>query len=157
MKLKDWLNIRVQISPFPNKEIFNEFDIIINVSDEFNHSHLIEAMKLQKEYYWFPMNEFGNDMGLNSIYASLTTLYRAELEDKKVLLHCHGGINRSQTVMDAYYFMRTGKHRPAIKISKEVEKMFAEYASTEENRKNCLQNNCDHGRLPAIRKMELSK
>jgi len=55
------------------------------------------------------MNECRKDVGLNSIYGAMCILFLAEREDKYVYLHCHAGINRSQCVKAAYYFMRTGE------------------------------------------------
>lgn len=109
----DWFNSRVVIGryPMPTEIEKFEFDYVINVSDEYIDSCMKAAMKSGKRYFWFPLNECRGDMGLNSIYGALQILYIAEQQNAKVYLHCHAGVNRSQTVGDAYFFMRTGTHR----------------------------------------------
>ena len=110
IKFKDWYDKKLIVSRFPMPtEILNsDFDIYINVSDEYIESCYLSAIKSGKMYFWFPMNECTNDIGLNSIYASMQILKNAEDNNKKVYLHCHAGVNRSPTVKECYYLMRTG-------------------------------------------------
>ena len=82
------------------------------------------------------MNECSSEIGLNSIYSALTILWNAEHSKSKVYLHCHAGINRSQTIGDAYYFMRTKTHRQRP------------------NKNNRLIENIEQGCLPAKNKIE---
>lgn len=113
MNFKDWFDKKLIVAPFPTEkqmeEIYQDVDIIINMSDEFYFDYVMKIQKT-KSYFWFPMNERRRDIGLNSIFGALNVIYDAELRNKKVLLHCHSGRNRSRMTMNAYYFIRTGEH-----------------------------------------------
>ena len=113
IKFKDWFENRLTVGPFPYRQNPNfepsNYDIVINVSDEWyinTEMHLREAFL---SVYWFPMNEQKRDIGLNSIFGAMVILRFAEQRNLRVYLHCHSGVNRSRIVQAAYYFMRTGK------------------------------------------------
>lgn len=113
MKFKEWFDKKLVVGAYPimNNPHFdpNEWDYCINVSDE--HYFNIEEVINEKgcKTYWFPMNERRKDNGVNSIYGSMIILYYAEQNKKRVYLHCHAGIHRSQLVRCCYYFLRTGQ------------------------------------------------
>lgn len=86
------------------------FDLIINVSDNPMWPNVTAYAQLGVQYFWFPMGDCV-ELGLQSIYGALLVLHQAELQGKKVLLHCAAAVSRSQTVWDCYVFMRTGVHR----------------------------------------------
>lgn len=159
----NWFDYKLKVDryPLPSEIIESDYNYIINVSDEYIPSCLDAANKSNIKYFWFPINECTSDMGLNSIYAAMQILYEAELENNKVLLHCHVGANRSPMIADCYYFMRTGKHRPKKKISKKLKedfnKMFGkpkDYISEIDNM-NYLEMNCYTKHLPPLEKMEI--
>lgn len=107
-------------------------------------------------YFWFPMDEFSSDIGLNSLFGALQILWIAEMSNKSVILHCHAGANRSPTVMEAYYFMRTKKHL-IVEDSKEDVELFKQIFPNNDPDKwknNRLLDNIDNGYLPALNKME---
>jgi hypothetical protein len=155
-KFADWFdnNLKVSRFPMPNEIERSEYDYIINVSDEYIPSCHIAAMASNKKYFWFPMNEISGDMGINSIYGALQILSIAEEENAKVYLHCHAGANRSPTVADAYFFMRTGKHREVRKV--DGIKINFELSKGEESKSsnNRILNNINNGNLPAKNIME---
>lgn len=136
MKFKEWFDNKLIVNRFPTPKECETMsaDIIINVSDEYIEGCYESAVNSGKRYYWFPMGECVSDMGINSIYAALQILYKAEENNKKVYLHCHAGVNRSPTVADCYHFMRTGNHS--------------------EGKRNRLIENVNYGHLPAIKLME---
>lgn len=107
MKFKDWYDRKLKVGAFPyvNNQNFNsdDYDVIINVSDEFYPSHKIN------NNFWFPMNEAKKDIGLNSIYGAMVILHFAEKNNMRVYLHCHAGVNRSKVIQACYFYMRTGK------------------------------------------------
>lgn len=113
-KFIDWFEQNLEVGAFPylQNTLFNPslYNIIINVSDEWYNS-VHRDLKLIKELsiFWFPMNEVKRDIGLNSIYGAMNILYSAEMNNQRVYLHCHAGVNRSQIVRAAYYYMRTGE------------------------------------------------
>lgn len=145
---KKWFteNLRVTRFPTPEEITKSDFDYIINVSDEFKPDCHLAATKCGKKYFWFPMNECTDNIGVNSIYGALQILWIAEKENAKVNLHCHAGVNRSVTVSEAYYFMRTGEHKLATS-------KFPHFQCEDFYRQNRLQGNCGRG-LPSIIKME---
>lgn len=133
----DWFNQNLKVSRYPVPKECKEmnFDYIINVSDEFIDSCMEMALKGGKRYFWFPLNECTSDIGINSIYGALQILYQAEKKNKKVYLHCHAGSNRSPTVAECYYKMRTGRYM---------------------GKKNArVLDNIESGHLPSIRKMNI--
>lgn len=136
VKFKDWFSNKLIVSrfPLPSEIEKSDCDIFINVSDEYISSCHITAVKSNKMYFWFPMNECTKEIGLNSIYGALQIMYNAELDNKKVYLHCHAGVNRSPTVMECYHFMRTG-HFLELKNSR-------------------LKNNVEFGHLPCINSLK---
>jgi hypothetical protein len=99
------------------------------------------------------MSECIGTMGINSIYGALQILFLAEQKNEKVYLHCHAGSNRSPTVADAYYYLRTGKH-----LVREKPKPFAElmeWLSLKlEEHNNRLLSNVAQGHLPSITQTE---
>jgi hypothetical protein len=113
MKFTEWFENRLIVGAYPymNNIYFNakEFDLSINVSDEFYDNFDKQIIENGCKSFWFPMNECKKDNGVNSIYGAMVILFNAEKEGKKVYLHCHAGIHRSQLVRCCYYFLRTGK------------------------------------------------
>jgi hypothetical protein len=113
MKFQEWFDKKLIVGAFPYK-VNTRFDtdgidIVINVSDEWYLT--FENMIAEKfiKNYWFPMNECKKDIGLNSIYGAMVILDLAEKMNLTVYLHCHAGVNRSQIVRAAYFFMRTNR------------------------------------------------
>lgn len=163
---EDWFNnkLRVDRFPVPTEIVSSDYDIIINVSDE-HISTCLDAAKCVGDggidYFWFPLTECDSNMGLNSIFAAMQILYEAEGENRKVLLHCHAGANRSPMIADCYYFMRIGMHRPEKKtpqkLKEELNEMFGkdkDYVSPLDGM-NCLQMNCYAKHLPPLEQMEI--
>ena len=71
MKFTEWFEKKLIVGMFPitQNEHFeaSNFDVVINVSDEFYLGNSEEIMKEGKLNYYFPMGESGESMGLNSI------------------------------------------------------------------------------------------
>lgn len=160
-KFSDWFNKQFITGryPLPSEIRESDFDVIINVSDEYILPNHKVCMETNKKYFWFPMGENGNNMGLNSIFGALQILWLAECKNERVYLHCHAGSNRSVTVKQAYYYMRTKVDFIESQNSKVSEEdMLRMFNITEEieiksYRKMCkrnrVQNNTDAGHLPA--------
>ena len=114
-KFMQWFVDNLVVSKFPTsidieKGEYEGCSYIVNVSDIFDSN--IDRQIRQKgiKLFWFPLGEaFG--MALESFYGALRILWQAEEEGEQSLLHCHTGKNRSVMIADAYYFLRTGKHR----------------------------------------------
>jgi len=158
MKFQEWFDKKLKVTRYPLPgEIKNSgVKYVINVSDEYISSCHKICMDNDVKYFWFPMDEVSGDIGLNSIFGALQILWIAEQEKASVILHCHAGANRSPTVMEAYYFMRTKKHfiREISAESKELfEKMFPD-SKNSERQNNRLLNNIEAGHLPSKNKME---
>lgn len=103
-----WFNEKLVVGSYPYmySQFFNmEYDIVINVSDEFYYGTDTKLTELGAKTFWFPMSEKLDDIGLNSIYGALVVLYNAKKHNKSVYLHCHAGVNRSQIVKAACYYM----------------------------------------------------
>lgn len=136
-KFDHWFTKKLTIGGYPvlvNKEFLPmEQEYIINVSDEFY------GVGGSKYYFWFPLNEWKRDMGLNSIYGALIIMQMAEAAGDRVYLHCHSGSNRSWTVAAAYHYFRTGRH------------LVRETRSGDMNK---LLQNCRAGYLPPQKEME---
>lgn len=108
----DWFNTKLNVGSYPylHSHFFNNnYDYIINVSDEYYWETDKKLQVNSSKTFWFPMSETVCDIGLNSIYGALVILYNAEKENKSVYLHCHAGTNRSEIVRAAYYYMKNNK------------------------------------------------
>lgn len=149
-----WFNKNLIVGPFPTIEcqeqiIKNkEIDIVINVSDIHNVQYVENFNQTKIQYYWFPMNELKKDIGLNSIWAAMNILWHAEKNNRKVYLHCLKGINRSQTVADAYYFLRMSEHLQILTS------YTMQNNEKNEGYINTLIKNCCLGYLPKKSEME---
>lgn len=142
-KFKEWFEKKLTVGAFPYKvnvafEVA-KYDYVINVSDEYYPDVALGLDRRGCKQFWFPMSEFKKDMGLNSIYGAMVTMWLAEETGAAVYLHCHSGNNRSWTVAAAYYYFRTGEH---------LDK------STRRGHVNKLHQNCAEHMLPEIREME---
>lgn len=143
-----WINTNLIIGPHPSKfprikSAIPHVNFVINVSDLMDFSLHHEFVFQGIEPFWFPMGEsFG--FPLENIYGALQVLWHAEKYDKKVLLHCYAGRNRSITVADCYYFIRTGKHR----TDNDQTVDYAKYKN------NQLLLNINDNQLPGIFRMD---
>jgi len=115
MKFKNWFNKKLDIGSYPitQNAVYEDkqYDVCINMSDEWYPDIDAQIKSLTSNVYWFPMNEAKSDVGLNSLYGAMNILYNAYHKNQKVYLHCHAGINRSQATGDAFWFMMNGSHR----------------------------------------------
>jgi hypothetical protein len=166
-KFNDWFENKLKITRYPKpEEILKLSDIkyIINVSDEYNLKIHNICMEKNIKYFWFPMNECTDNMGINSIYGAMKILFIAEKENAKIIVHCHAGSNRSVTIGECYFYLRTKKYPIRKPRNKEldiaIESMFTfeneedrlEYRRLSENSR--LQNNIEMGHLPSKFKIE---
>lgn len=108
-------NITVSRYPLPSEIAKSDFEVIINVSDEYIDSCQKAAKSKGIDYFWFPLSEV-TQMGLNSIYGALQILYIAHSENKKVLLHCHAGACRSVLVYELFAFLINGAFSQDAKV-----------------------------------------
>ena len=167
-KFIDWFTTKLKCSGFPTEEgidnnIINQVDIVINVSDENINIRTYKKYAMYGiQYYWFPMNEISktSNIGINSVFGALNILFEAEKDGKIALVHCHAGVNRSRTIIDAYYYMRTNKH--LNDTIPEIDESFWEMFNIENSEdsiltgysNNRLVENCNSGNLPVLRKFE---
>lgn len=167
-KFEDWFHNKLKATryPLPNEILDNSkvIDYLINVSDEYKPEILDICLSENIKYFWFPLNECTDNIGLNSIYGAMQILFIAEQENKKVIVHCHAGSNRSRTIIECYYYLRTKKYlipeKRNKKLELDIESMFVfesekdRLESRRISRNSRLQNNIEFGHLPAKHKME---
>jgi hypothetical protein len=144
MSFQDWFSTHVTVSGYvnimdvePGRYLHAAHDVFLNVSDEYAPEVAALVAAQGRQYFWFPLGEEWG-IGLASIYGALNILWRCEQRQQRVYLHCHAGVNRSQTVADCYYFARSGRHRP--------------WPGKDAGARLLL--NCSIQRLPAIWQME---
>lgn len=125
IELEYWFENSLTVGrfPLPAEIRKSNYDIIINVSDEYIVSCHNAAAQTGKSYFWFPMNEV-TLIGMESIFGAMQILYYAEKEGKKVLLHCHAGINRSRIIQGCYWLMRTGTPPVYPALAENIEQGF---------------------------------
>jgi hypothetical protein len=160
MKFQQWFNEKLKVTRYPTPTEIKKSGAkyVINVSCEYISSCQKVCMENGIKYFWFPMDEVSGDIGVNSIFGALQILWIAEQEKASVILHCHAGANRSPTVMEAYYFMRTKKHLVKVESQESKErfkKMFIGSENFDFNNNNRLLNNIEAGHLPCKNKMEV--
>lgn len=161
MKFKDWWNKKLKVVryPLPTELQNTKAKYVINVSDEYIPVNQEVCIQKGIKYFWFPMDEVSSDIGVNSIFGALQILWIAEKENAEVILHCHAGANRSPTVAESYYFLRTKTHLRKRKTKEDIEffnNLFPDYFDdgSEEFHRTRLEDNISQGHLPAIYKME---
>lgn len=160
MKFKDWWNTKLKVTryPLPTELQNTKAKYVINVSDEYIPVNQEVCMKQNIKYFWSPMDEVSSDIGVNSIFGALQIMWIAEKENAEVILHCHAGANRSPTVAECYYFLRTKQYplkRKTKEYVNEMEKMFPGHKDDgKEFHTTRLEDNINNGHLPAIYKME---
>lgn len=78
-----------------------DYDIVINVSDSPCASLSEKSPHFYKQpiHFWFPINEWSR-IPYEPFYAAKRVIDANP--GKKVLIHCHGGVNRSQLVTYSY-------------------------------------------------------
>ena len=146
--VNDFIDNNITVSRFPvSKEIegiYKDYNVIINVSDEFYLGMSEKIMKEGKLNYYFPMGECGDSMGLNSMFGALQVLYQVYTwnPEWKALIHCQAGLNRSPTIKSAFYYMMVGEHEEISKIKND--RWY-----------NRLIDNCEQEYLPPIEKTKL--
>ena len=105
----------ITVSPHPTGkkkilfESLSEFDVVVNVSDHIDFTLNEWLCKNSIQLYWFPLGE-AFPMALENIFGAMSVLWNAEQNNKKVLLHCVAGRNRSRMIKDCYQFMVTGQY-----------------------------------------------
>lgn len=141
-KLEKFIKNNIIVARFPvtseiKDGIYSDFQVIINVSDDFWLGNSEEVMKLGKLNYYFPMGEQSTSMGLSSLFGALQVLYEIYKwnPEWKVLIHCSAGLNRSPTIKSAFHYMMTEQH--------------------EDVDSNKLIYNCLRNHLPDLNKTEL--
>lgn len=146
----DWYQNKLIVTGYPvitevtaEKGKYKDYDVFINVSDEFHMDYVNEFWKIGKQNHWFPMGERHHDIGLSSIFGTLWVMHQAYERNLSVFLHCHAGINRSQTVRACFHYMMKGEHLPTEKTGRFIKA------------DNMLEYNCQYGHLPELPKMEL--
>jgi hypothetical protein len=151
----EWYLSKLMVVGYPvitevtaEKGKYKDFDVFINVSDEYWMDYVSDFWKHGKQNHWFPMGESHNDIGMSSLFGALWVMYQAYERGLSILLHCHAGINRSQTVRACFHYMMSGEHLPI------------EYFNGAENKRyiksdNMLKYNSDYKHLPELSKMEL--
>jgi hypothetical protein len=144
----DWINSNLTISGHPlrkpmQKAWWNSYDVIINMSDFIDHKFHAQLVSYGKLAYWFPTGEsFG--IPLENVYGALSILYYSEINKLKTFIHCMAGRNRSVMIVDCYYYLRSGKHRPDN--SNDV--LYGKNVS------NKMFSNINDNQLPGIYRME---
>ena len=149
---KQWAAADLCVGPYPNHTDLDaggplsDFDVFINVSDEYRPAHELQLNTLEKASHWFPMGEQRGTMPLASIFATRVILRFCETHQLRVYVHCHAGINRSQTVVDCYHYLREEglSHRGLQSFQR---------PHRGENL-NALQFNCRYGVLPPLDETE---
>lgn len=165
----NWFNNKLSVERFPlpgelNSNLMNgKIKHVINVSDEYIHANNQICIINNVFHHWFPLTETTLNMGLNNIYSSLQILWIAEHNNDGVLLHCHAGCNRSVTIAEMYYYMRTKtqlvrKNNP--KLDKQILSMFVfnseqdKIESEKIMKNNRFEINILSGHLPAKHLLE---
>ena len=119
-----------------NKYMFGGVSRIVNVSGQ-KYPDDVRAALVERgiQIYEFPLVEEGPDMGIENILKAVAVLAEADRAGEKVIVHCFCGNNRSRTVVETYYFAKTGMQ------------LDDEYKSYP----NHLIYNCSEGHLPSLK------
>ncbi|MCM1450914.1 MAG: hypothetical protein NC102_01470 [Clostridium sp.] len=108
---KDWFIKNVHVRSFlkpadlQNKWIIDGIKCVVNVSSDQDEEVSHELQKRGIAYYWFPMLEQNEDMGLHSIYGALKVLQTFIDRKDSVIIHCFGGNNRSKVIFESSFYL----------------------------------------------------
>lgn len=126
----------LKLSDVNNHYIFGETKHVINMCD-YREPEVIDLIHSKGGTFdWFPTEE--QPMDVNAILQAVAKLAEYDKDSTPIIVHCMGGNNRSRTVVEAYYFAKTGTH---------LEDMYRGYM-------NHLHYNCESGYLPPLKEME---
>ncbi len=111
--------------------------LVINVSSKFFEDVYITCSNKNIPYFWFPMSE-KSENNIN-ILAVIEVIKQIHHSNKRIIIHCEAGKNRSVTMAQIYYYYKTGKFMD----KKDVVQKFGQ---------DRLDENLKRGSVPVLRK-----
>ena len=108
---------KITVRPYPNicdvnnRWIFTEDTAaVINVSQKEKKDITDAIIGKEIEYHHFPLAEEVDNIGWENLLKAVRTIARYDAQEKRIIVHCDGGQNRSRTVVEAFHFAKTGRH-----------------------------------------------
>lgn len=127
------------VQELDNPYIYGGVQVIINVSGlEYPEDILSIIESRGIRWHHFPLVEEGPNMGLDILLSAVRELIKADTAGERVVLHCSFGNNRSRTVAEAFYYIKSG----------------AQFKDEYKGYPNHLLYNCGEGHLPEVDEME---
>ena len=115
--MKAYSFAKITVRPYPNICDINNCWIftkdtaaVINVSQKEKKEITDAIIRKNMEYHHFPLAEEVHDIGWENLLRAVRTIARYDAQEKRIIVHCNGGQNRSRTVVEAFHFVKTGKH-----------------------------------------------
>jgi hypothetical protein len=103
-KSTEWLYIGSHVLDGVKIDFAKELDCIVNVSCNANYMFQKKPKEII-EYFWHPICELSN-WGYSPFFWSAKVLEYAENKNKKTLLHCDAGTNRSVCIAIGYFLFK---------------------------------------------------
>ena len=110
-RAKDWFAKNVRVRSFvnnadlQNKWIMEGVKCVVNVSSDYDEAVCTQLLQMGIAYFWFPMSEQNENMGLHSIYGALKVLQPYIDRKDAVIIHCFGGNNRSKVIYESLFYL----------------------------------------------------
>lgn len=145
-RAKDWFAKNVRVRSFvnnadlQNKWIMEGVKCVVNVSSDYDESVCTQLRQMGIAYFWFPMSEQNEDMGLHSIYGALKVLQPYIDRKDAVIMHCFGGNNRSKVIYESLFYLNFGSWPNNNSVSKTEINCMEGHIPNEKHYLSFLQN-----------------
>jgi len=108
MRFSDWFDNYLNIGEKAAASDLVGHDVVIDVNCSFDPEYHLDLDRHKFIHYWFPLTEV-SIMPIANIIAVLQVLAYCHDNQYRVYLHCSGGVNRSVTVAQLFYWYMTGR------------------------------------------------
>lgn len=90
--------------------ITDDLGLVLNLSERKDEDAARFLADRNVAYIWFPLKEEVADMGYRTILEAVREMLEYAENDKRIIVHCDFGNNRSRTVVEAFHFAVTRFH-----------------------------------------------
>ncbi|MBR2064490.1 MAG: dual specificity protein phosphatase family protein [Bacteroidales bacterium] len=84
--------------------ITDDLGLVLNLSERKDEDAARFLADRDVAYIWFPLTEEAADMGYRAILEAVREMIDYAEKDKRIIVHCDFGNNRSRTVIEAFHF-----------------------------------------------------
>lgn len=90
--------------------ITDDLGLVLNLTERKDEDTARFLAERDVAYIWFPLKEEAADMGYRAILEAVREMIYYAEQDKRIIVHCNFGNNRSRTVVEAFHFAIMRNH-----------------------------------------------